>query len=526
MANEKIEPFRYWTQAVLPLVYDDSLSYYELLCKVVEKLNETVELTDLNNDNTISLKASFDDLSAEYTQLQSFIDNYFDNLDVQTEINNKLDAMALDGTLTELITPFVDDEIAAAVAAWLEDNITPTTPAVDATLSVSGAAADAKVTGDEINSLDIDLSEISEDIPVCEITENLNLTAYGLTAKRENAYKVKIYGTCNSSRYLCFLNGQSFGAYSGTSFNKTLPAGRYKFKGQGSGKYSYFLMRYTYTTFANSVFLIDTTTPEAEIEFSADVMIGCAFTNGWNMGTENDPSYINIEITELTAVDKVARSGREFPIKMACFGDSIMYGANGNVSGGRVDEKYRIPYQLGKNLKIETVNYGVGSQGYIGLIQEKAYDNISSKTLTNFNAMIMCYGVNDGYSDLGTWNSTDETTIMGQFNKIIGYVFTQNPSIRLIVIAPYNGRNVGEFPAYWYGPRSHPSGYVSRQTLSDTLKQACEYYNIPYIEQTSSPINAYTIQTLIGSDGVHPSVDGYKQISAWLSGEIRKLIGV
>lgn len=38
-----IEELRYKTQAVLPTVYDDSLSYYELLNKVVQKLNEVIE---------------------------------------------------------------------------------------------------------------------------------------------------------------------------------------------------------------------------------------------------------------------------------------------------------------------------------------------------------------------------------------------------------------------------------------------------------------------------------------------------
>ena len=28
--------FRFWCQKVLPLVYDDSLSYYEVLCKIVK----------------------------------------------------------------------------------------------------------------------------------------------------------------------------------------------------------------------------------------------------------------------------------------------------------------------------------------------------------------------------------------------------------------------------------------------------------------------------------------------------------
>ena len=31
---------------VLPLVYDDSLSYYEVLCKVVNKINEIIENID------------------------------------------------------------------------------------------------------------------------------------------------------------------------------------------------------------------------------------------------------------------------------------------------------------------------------------------------------------------------------------------------------------------------------------------------------------------------------------------------
>lgn len=38
---DKQEKFRFWCQKTLPLVYDESLSYYELLCKVVNYLNET-----------------------------------------------------------------------------------------------------------------------------------------------------------------------------------------------------------------------------------------------------------------------------------------------------------------------------------------------------------------------------------------------------------------------------------------------------------------------------------------------------
>lgn len=37
-----MKPFRWFSNKILPLVYDDSLSYYEVLCKVVAKLNEVI----------------------------------------------------------------------------------------------------------------------------------------------------------------------------------------------------------------------------------------------------------------------------------------------------------------------------------------------------------------------------------------------------------------------------------------------------------------------------------------------------
>lgn len=133
----ELKPFRYWCQKVLPLVYDDTLSYYELLCKVVDYLNKTMEDVETLHDDVV-------DLHTAYEQLQSYVNDYFDNLDVQEEINNKLNSMATDGTLSALMAPYISDD----VAAWLAEHITPTTPAIDDSLSVSGAGADAKKTGE------------------------------------------------------------------------------------------------------------------------------------------------------------------------------------------------------------------------------------------------------------------------------------------------------------------------------------------------------------------------------------------
>ena len=95
------ESFRFWCQKVLPLVYDDSLSYYELLCKVVNYLNNT--MADVN-----TLGTDVDNINKAYNQLQNYVNAYFSTLDVQTEINNKLDTMAQDGSLSALIQPLFD----------------------------------------------------------------------------------------------------------------------------------------------------------------------------------------------------------------------------------------------------------------------------------------------------------------------------------------------------------------------------------------------------------------------------------
>lgn len=46
-----IPSFHFWCQKILPLVYDDSLSYYEVLCKVRDVLNTVIG--NVNNLNEI-----------------------------------------------------------------------------------------------------------------------------------------------------------------------------------------------------------------------------------------------------------------------------------------------------------------------------------------------------------------------------------------------------------------------------------------------------------------------------------------
>ena len=211
------------------------------------------------------------------------------------------------------------------------------------------------------------------------------------------------------------------------------------------------------------------------------------------------------------------------PLKIACFGDSTILGRDG--AGTALSRtNYPITGTIAKRLGCVCDNYGVSGQGYMAVGDvPAAYETVASVDLTAYNAAILCYGANDGFHDLGEWNSTDESTIMGQFNKIVHYVYEQNPTIRLIVVAPWNGINVGEAPDYWYGPRSNVYGYVSRKILSDTLKTACDYYWLPYIELYDSPVNPLNIVELL-PDGVHLSNAGYMIMGDWLAAKLSALL--
>ena len=82
-------------------------------------------------------------LQVQYQQFTDYVTNYLNSLDYETEIREYMQEMVDNGELTILLAP----TIATNVSNWLNQHITPTTPVIDNTLTVSGAGADAKVVG-------------------------------------------------------------------------------------------------------------------------------------------------------------------------------------------------------------------------------------------------------------------------------------------------------------------------------------------------------------------------------------------
>ena len=122
-------PFITFCQHVIPLAYDESMSYYETLCALRDYLvNTVIPAVNNNADAVTELQESYTNfistINNKVKELEDYMNNYFENLDVQTEINNKLDEMASDGTLDEIINTQIFGELNNKISGLENDNTT------------------------------------------------------------------------------------------------------------------------------------------------------------------------------------------------------------------------------------------------------------------------------------------------------------------------------------------------------------------------------------------------------------------
>lgn len=96
---KEMRPFRYWCQQVLPLVYDDSLGYYELLNKVVDYIN--------------NMTKDVASLGESYQKLEEYVNSHLDTQYIKTLVDDELDKMVEDGTFDEIVQSALDSKFNA-----------------------------------------------------------------------------------------------------------------------------------------------------------------------------------------------------------------------------------------------------------------------------------------------------------------------------------------------------------------------------------------------------------------------------
>ena len=106
-----IKKFKFWANKVLPAVYDDSLSYYEVLCKVVEYLNEVIEVCNTFDTDVSELQAAVARLNEITSQLQSEMASFETRFtELETTLDAKIDAEI--NAKTAQLTRDIEAEIA------------------------------------------------------------------------------------------------------------------------------------------------------------------------------------------------------------------------------------------------------------------------------------------------------------------------------------------------------------------------------------------------------------------------------
>lgn len=106
-----------WVETGLqPAFYDkESGTVLQQTARMYDKVNQLIRNF---NDLSKETKETIEEYILKFTELKDFVDDYFDNLDVQEEINNKLDEMTDEGTLQEIITAYIQANV-----AWSFDTV-------------------------------------------------------------------------------------------------------------------------------------------------------------------------------------------------------------------------------------------------------------------------------------------------------------------------------------------------------------------------------------------------------------------
>lgn len=197
-------------------------------------------------------------------------------------------------------------------------------------------------------------------------------------------------------------------------------------------------------------------------------------------------------------------------------GDSITKGVYSD-SSGTYDGTAGWTTHLAKTFGYNITKKGIRGMGYIAvggnqITFEQTLQEVEAMT-DDFNLVTVALGIND-YNTSTVSISSLRTVIRDSIQRIT----SKFPSARVVYITPFNSNRRGDVSTkYCY---NYQFSDRSLKDIADLIKSCCEEYGVECIYATDGFLfNSYNMNVLL-PDNTHPSVTGHRLIAKTMAHEL------
>lgn len=213
---KKLSPFKWFVLENFPFIEADfdAITDWQLFCKLGEEINKVIEKVNLCGEQV-------EELTNAFNNLQDCVNNYFVNLDVQDEINEKLNEMAQSGELAEIINQDLLASINSQIANLQTQQGQMATNISNITTDLNNNINKTNNNESQINNLRDTKAENSELIDFINNTNTAIYNQYEMIGRLQGGTPVVVSDvsemTDTSKIYLLTTNGEWY-YYNGSTF--------------------------------------------------------------------------------------------------------------------------------------------------------------------------------------------------------------------------------------------------------------------------------------------------------------------
>lgn len=390
----------------------------------------------------------------QWNEMHEYITNYFNNLNVQNEINNKINNMIADGSFSTILNGIIDSEVGPVFVDSTEDMTDPT--------KIYALKSNGNLY--YYNGSSFVYSGLSYTTP------STLIVSYGKTFSSVPAAPYNDFNTLPNNTILFYTNK----AIRGCLNTPTL-----------TGSYYWSIITF------NAVPQQHSGQTQLAINYSNELHFRMHYTTRdgdlWSDWTLLSPPKEYKEYNIVTNINKPITLDNTKNILFA--GDSI---TRGYISGTEIS-----PRPWPERLK-ETFNYTYKNVAVAGAVYSPARDlktiqeEIENETLNNYDYIFIAAGTND-------WGeNTNITNFTNSFIALCEYLTTN-----------YNSKNV-----IFITPISRTSSSNNTHSLNEYSQIICEYalangFSVINGFNFGFPFISGSVQNILIPDGTHPSEIGY-----------------